>query len=243
MGPEASLCEFLRQWDEANKAEHKQIPLLDPNVARKLRKDRQAYFAKVFYHIRGHFHDFLWFVGSHATDVATKRIILENIEEEFGTSVSHEQLYIRFAESLGVDLTSEIMAGTHYLPFARRFNEGHIKWLLQHDADSQMAAFAAYERLDNVDYEDLAIFAENLGVPREARAFFEVHRHAKHFEMAGEEVQALWKRHQRKVQDAFSFITDHQNQMWRELSNAVLSHGHGGEWGQATASPVSSEQS
>lgn len=56
----------------------------------------------------------------------------------------------------GVDLTYELLEETSYLSFA-------------------LAAFAAIERLDNVDYLNLRHIAESLGATGKTLTFFNVH--------------------------------------------------------------------
>lgn len=92
-----TLPEFLITWDERNLAAHRGIDLFDPEKSKILTVEQRIYFAKIFYHACGHFHDFLWFMGSHAPSVAQKKKIIDNITEEFGGSRLHEDLYIDFA--------------------------------------------------------------------------------------------------------------------------------------------------
>lgn len=169
----------------------------------------------------------MWYLGNTAPDEQSKQAILDNIREEFGgRGKSHERLYADFTQSLGVDLTDEVLHERTYLPFARAFNKEHLIWLHNHDWDSRTAAFSAYERLDNVDYEDLFTLAKNLGVPHTALRFFEVHKHVTHYEMASSsfDLGGLWGRNSEKVMEAYQFIGDHQNKMWSQLSDEVLGH-------------------
>ena len=141
-------------------------------------------FAAVFYHVRGHFINFMWYVANFATDEQIKKIILQNIHEELGigTKFSHEKLYEHFAQECGVDIKHELVHETHYLPFAKEFNQGHLCWLTEHDADEQFAAFASYERLDNIDYLYLNKFTGSLNLSSRAKAFFNVHVNVEHFD-------------------------------------------------------------
>src|ERR1700722_20479760 len=87
-----SFQNFVQHWDEENRIAHSQIPLFNPELTKCFNISQKAYFAKLFYHARGHFQDFLWFMGSHAPDARQKKKFLDNIDEEFsGHCTSHDQ--------------------------------------------------------------------------------------------------------------------------------------------------------
>ncbi len=177
---------------------------------------------KLFYHARGHFHDFLWYVGNFAPDHKQRQKVLANIAEEFGSSKSHEQLYFEFAQAVGTDLSKEVVGGENYLPFIREFNKGHLDYLHTHDWDGCLCAFAAYERLDNVDYRDLYILAKAICENESALTFFKVHAFVKHFDMADQgDLQRIWNASPEKLKNAFEFIADHQAKMWKALSGSI----------------------
>ncbi|MBI2584117.1 MAG: iron-containing redox enzyme family protein [Candidatus Aenigmarchaeota archaeon] len=219
-----TLGEFLQEWDVRMKDAYKQIPLFNLEMTKNWSDAQKTFFAKAFYHARGHFHDFLWFMGNHAPDATAKRIVIDNISEEFGIAKSHEQLYWEFATSLGVDLKDEFLKEKTYLPFVREFNKGHIEWLTNHDWERCLSAFAAYERLDNLDYTELMKLAENMGISGRALAFFQVHVYVEHFEAANKDVQRVWDKDQQKVIEAFDFIAEHQIKMWKGLSDIVFNY-------------------
>ena len=182
-------------------------------------------FVKVFYHLRGHFHDFLWIMGNFAPDKKCKDVILHNISEEFGGSRnSHEILYMNFAKSQGVDLISEMISEENYVDYARKFNKEHLQWLLSHNWNAKQAAFSAYERLDNIDYPYLLQTAKsNFKVTdNKALAFFFVHTKVEHFDATQDLLQEIWESDPRSIQEAFSFIYSHQLQMWKTLATDVL---------------------
>src|SRR3989344_2924778 len=113
-----TLNQFLENWDLVQREEHGRIPLFNPSLTKTLTSSEKSHFVKVFYHLRGHFHDFLWFIANHAPNAEAKQTILDNINEELGgNKKSHEQLYFDFANSLGVDLMDEVVNQTSYLPF------------------------------------------------------------------------------------------------------------------------------
>ncbi len=99
-------------------------------------------------------------------------------------------------------------------------------WLSNHDDDSRWAAFAAYEKLDNVDYNDLHNLVKNFELPQNALAFFLVHTKVEHFEAAEKELSEIWQKNPEQVKDAFNFIGTHQNEMWQNLSDAIYNLGN-----------------
>jgi hypothetical protein len=215
---------FLNEWDVHYKNNISKIDLFNEKLIQSLPQNKKEYFVKAFYHIRGHFHDFLWYMGNHAPNTKIKRIILGNIGEEFGGNYgSHESLYYDFAKSLAVDIKKEIMEETTYEDFIVRFNKGHLKWLYQHDWTGCLAAFSAYEHLDNVDYIVLSKLASNLGVSNEGLIFFKVHEGVKHFEPLLQFLLEGWEESPEKIEEGFNFIGSHQLKMWQDLSDRIFS--------------------
>ncbi len=220
-----SLRLFLEEWDQDYIAKQNDIPLFDPQLTGKWSAEQKKYFAKVFYHARGHFHGFLWYMGNHAPDAESKKMVLHNIAEEFSLNGrSHEQLYIDFAKSLGADLSNEFANEEHHLPFIKDFNKGHLEWLSTHDWPSCMAAFSAYERLDNVDYSKLVELAKSLGAQKRGLVFFNVHIVVEHFETTLNSVIDIWKNNQEIIKEAFNFVKEHQITMWKNLSNTMFNY-------------------
>ena len=215
---------FLHGWDNDYKNNISKINLFNENLTCSLPQQKKIYFVKAFYHIRGHFHDFLWYMGNHAPDTKIKKIILGNIGEEFGGNYgSHESLYYDFAESLGVDIKKEIADETTYENYIIEFNKGHLKWLYEHDWTGCLAAFSAYEHLDNVDYTALSKLAANLGTSNKGLIFFKVHENVKHFEPLNDFLITAWIEFPEKVKEGFNFIGKHQLKMWTNLSDKIFS--------------------
>jgi pyrroloquinoline quinone (PQQ) biosynthesis protein C len=217
-----SLKEFIQKIDLAYTEKLKNISLFDSRNTSLWSQAQKQRFCKVFYHVRGHFHDFMWIVGNFLPNEELKQIVLGNISEEFGVRRSHEELYVRFAEALGVDIIEEIKEEGHYLEFAKAFNREHKKWLLNHDWEHKMAAFSAYERLDNVDYPHLFDLAKSFELSDYELSFFRVHTVVQHFESTEEQIGKIWEKNKEKVIQAFYFIYNHQLQMWSALSDAML---------------------
>jgi hypothetical protein len=216
-----SLEEFIKNIDYYYIKKLQKIPLFDSQKTPFLSAEQKQLFCKVFYHLRGHFHDFLWVMGNFLPNEKLKQIVLTNISEEFGVRCSHEQLYVRFAEALDVDIIEEIKEEKYYLDFAKKFNRGHIKWLLNHDWEHKMSAFSAYERLDNVDYPHLFNLAKTFELSDYHLSFFRVHTVVQHFENTEEQIGNIWKSDKEKVMLGFCFIYNHQLQMWSSLSDVV----------------------
>lgn len=218
-----SLDHYLEVWDKQYIERTKKIDLFNTDLTSKWSLKQKQLFVKIFYHARGHFHEFLWYMGNHADSKHTKDMVIQNIAEELnGSASSHEQMYFDFATSLDVDMGEEFISEEHYLPFVKKFNKGHIKWLHEHNNNARSSAFAAYERLDNVDYISLLSLAESLGVTRKGLNFFKVHVKVKHFETVEGQLREIWATDQEQAKTAFDFIADHQMQMWQGLSDVIF---------------------
>ena len=214
-----TLDEFLNEWDVVYRDRIKSIALFNPTLTLTWSNGQKAYFAKVFYHSRGYFRDFLWYLGNFAPNKTIKMIILENIAEEFNNdNPSHEQHYLDFAKTMGADLSDEILNQTNYTSEMREFNKKHIFWLHQNNWESGFAAFSAYERLDAIDYKLL------LPVTSPEHSFFKIHREAEHFSKTYQELKNIWIQNKVKVLDAFNFISETQAEMWQNLSDSVFSY-------------------
>ena len=218
------LLTFLSGWQLKYQEALSGIELFDRSVKRTWLNEEKIHFVKMLYHVRGHFHDFLWHLGSHAPNEKIKNIVLSNIAEEFSEDgLSHEQLYLNFAKSVGCDLNQEIILGENYFPAIKRFNQGHIKWLLEHDWKQNFAAFSAYEKLDNIDYPYLIDIAKIFDTQAKDLAFFKVHIHVKHFEATFDLLCDIWRENTNTVIESFDFIAEHQIAMWQNFSNDMFS--------------------
>lgn len=219
-----SLDDFIQQLDSSYKTQVLQIPLFNPQQTALWDSEQKKHFAAVFYHLRGHFINFIWYIANFCNNSAVKSVLLDNIHEEIGieSRFSHEYLYERFARECHVDIHDEIVNENNYLPFAKAFNKAHLGWLAQHDADQQLAAFAAYERLDNIDYPHLVTMAQSLKLSSQALGFFNVHVHVEHFDSTRDLIQPIWEQSPERLIEAFQFIYDHQYRMWQNLSDTVF---------------------
>jgi hypothetical protein len=220
------LLNFLNEWDDYYKNQVITIPIFDYTKTSQWTIEQKAHFVKVFYHCRGHFHELLWFIGCYAPDKKAKDIIIRNIIDEIGEhGLSHEKLYGITAQAVGVDITKEYIDQEGYLPFAKAFNRGHLQWLNDHNWHGKISAFAALERLDNVDYVKGKELAESLGLKGKELTFFNVHIHVDHFgDVLREVLVDVWNNDPIAVKEAFYFIADHQLKMWRDLSDEIFNY-------------------
>jgi hypothetical protein len=216
------LNDFLTEWESAYLNQINTIPLFCVEKTNHWSNQQKIYFVKLFYHVRGHFNKFLWLLGNFAPNHEIKKKILENIAEEFGTDISHEELYLDFANCMGANLSKELTEEESYLPFIQQFNKGHIEWLVKNDWDNRWAAFSAYEKLDNIDYGKLLSLAISLDTPKEGQIFFKIHNNANHFEKTSDELINIWIKNSKKIKAAFMFIANHQIKMWQQLSDSIF---------------------
>jgi len=219
MPPE--LLDYLNHVDSCYLRDLKLIPLFNTC---EWDKQRQHHFAATFYHLRGHFVDFMWYIVNFCTNQSIKQIITENLLEEIGSKnlLSHEMLYEQFTNECGVNIHEEIIKETHYYSFAKEYNKQHIRWLSEHDLDEQIAAFSAYERLDNLDYPSLLKLVSHFQMSPKALMFFNVHAQVQHFNNTLTALLPLWESSPEKIKTGFNFIYQHQLNMWEQLSNIIL---------------------
>ena len=217
-----NITDFLTTWDRQYRIQVLKIPLFKDNT--RLDLYQQKKFAAVFYHLRGHFYRFLWYLAGRAPDNRFKKIVLANISEEFGGQLdSHEELYWEFCKALNVNISDEILNPQFNLKFTAQFNQIHLEFILREQWPAAWAAFAAFERLDNIDYVNLKNLALKFDLPAKALEFFEVHTKATHFEKTEPLLNGLYLENFDQVKKGFEFISSHQIKMWKDLSDEVLS--------------------
>ncbi len=220
-----SLIQYLYEWDDIYKKSINDIPLFNKNVDLSWSKEKKQDFVKLLYHVRGHFSDFLWCIGNKAPNIKSKNIILYNYAEEFGGNFcSHEQLYFYFAEAMGISSPKDVIDKKYYKPFLKKFNQGHLDWLKTNAWNGCLGAYAAYERLDNLDYVNLLYVAEKMGASNKGLIFFKVHSKAEHFDSTIDLLAESWLEDEETVNASFQFIAEHQVNMWKKVSNELLSH-------------------
>ncbi len=219
-----SLSTFLQRWEADYAATVKPYKIFQPEITALWDSAQRKKFARYFYHIRGHFLKFLWLLGNEAEHPAAKQKVLDNIGEEFGgAGMSHEKLYYVFAEAVGVaDIkTAEWLDEIHHVPVIKKYNQAHLTWLNSQAWASKWAAFAAYEKLDNIDYANLYTLANSFGLESRSLAFFKIHQQADHFDRLQEDLQLIWQQQPQVVRAAFYFIGKHQSEIWQWLSGVL----------------------
>ncbi len=220
-----TLKDFYGEW-EANYAQAaRHIPLFD-RQPREWTGLQKILFANLFYHSRGHFYRFLWVMASQAPSFEFRSVVIRNITDELGglkpDDFSHEQLFFHFAKKLNPMIYYEAMRERWYLPFLRDFNESHFLHLMNAGWDAKWSMFAAYELLDNVDYENLEELAREFGLSGNDLLFFEVHRNSDHFGETFQLLEGIWDKKPIVVCKAFDYIASTQLTMWRRLSDRVF---------------------
>lgn len=218
---------FLKEIDERQKSAYGKIPLFDKAQTDTWTEKQKPWFVKVFYHTRGHFDRLLWTRLMNSKTEEDKQKILTYMAEEAGLEdgksyLPHEQLFERFAKSMGVALTPEVTEREGFLPFVHDFNFNLISYFKTDDQSMGEILFMAYERLDNLDYESMYNVARALGVSGDALEFFEVHKDAKHFDKTSGNIQKLWNEDPEKVKRGFETIYANQLKMWQGLSDSVF---------------------
>jgi pyrroloquinoline-quinone synthase len=141
----------------------------------KLSREVLQEYAKQYYaHVRA-FPTYVSAVHSHCEDLETRQMLLENlIEEEQGTE-NHPELWLRFAESLGV--TRDEVRNAELLPQTKA-SVARLKWLTQSaDYREGLAVLYAYEsQIPEVAKTKRAGLKEFYGIDDERGvSFFRVH--------------------------------------------------------------------
>ncbi len=219
---------FLSSWSEEYRTQAQKVRLFTADSAevRGWSACQKKMFAGLFYHARGHFHQFLWHLanqGSHEQ----RAVLFENIRDELGVAPysPHEILYARFASEFGINIQAEIFGESERwdLHFLRGFNEGHLRFIFTHEQDANWALFSAYELLDNVDYVNLLNLARAMGAnDPKTLEFFEVHVRSDHHAQTQKLLRDVWIHNSEAVREAFEFIAKHQLSMWQGISFTIM---------------------
>lgn len=218
------LNNYIQNWSGNYETQFQALGIFNFQIINNWDKIQIETFILQFYHVRGHFYKMLWFLGSTAPNLEYKKIILENIEEEFGgKSVSHEQLYFKFAKEFEVNIIEEILNPKFNVRFIQDFNQNHLKFVLKQPWPAVWSAVCAYEALDNIDYKNLYTLAQTIGTSKSGLGFFRIHMVAQHFEHASILLQEIWDKDQNAVKVAFEFIAENQLEMFVELDRQVNS--------------------
>jgi pyrroloquinoline-quinone synthase len=141
----------------------------------KLSREVLQEYAKQYYaHVRA-FPTYVSAVHSHCDDIETRQMLLENLIEEEQGAENHPELWLRFAESLGV--TRDEVRNAELLP-ATKDSVARLKQLTQSaDYREGLAALYAYEtQIPEVAKTKRAGLKEYYGIDEERGvSFFRVH--------------------------------------------------------------------
>ena len=139
-------------------------------------------------------------------------------------SLSHEQLYAKFAEQLGEPNVLEYVTDELSYKNVHNFVKSQCELVVLHadDFDFIWSAYTAIEALDNVDYKHLLQMAEGVFVSEEGLEFFRVHMLVQHYEVATPLLLPIWVRDDETVRRAFSEVANLQLQAWKNLSAAYF---------------------
>jgi len=219
----STLKIFLSAWEEEYSVACARLDIFNPEITAALSPCQKTLFASSFYHIRGHFFEFLCRLASRAPSNTYKQVILANITEELGEDLkSHEQLYAEFAYRLDVDTVTEFLTPSSNFDYTEYFNKAHLEWILSKDWGRAWAAFCAYERLDNVDYRNLYALALSFNVDEAALLFFKVHAEIGHFDATFSLLEDEWRKDPQAIKDGFQFIAQNQLLVWQNLNNTLF---------------------
>ena len=165
-------------------------------------------------------------MGNFAPNEKAKEAILNNIRDELGgKGHSHEQMYLDFAKRMGLDLSYETIDEKNCPNFIKDYHKGHQTWLRQHDWHHRLTAFAAIERLDNVDYTLLRNIASSFGLAKKELAFFNVHIVVQHFEDAADAgLNEAWYTEPLTIKKVFNFIGEYQLNIWQKISFSIFNY-------------------
>lgn len=105
------------------------------------REDLRVYAAQ-YYHLESHFPRLLSRIHSNCAEPAVRRTILENLADEELGSESHRELWLRFAEGLGLDREEVLSSEAH--PKTRAAIE-ELDRLADADPATGLSALYAYE--------------------------------------------------------------------------------------------------
>lgn len=218
---------FIQEWECHYKAQMAKIEIFNSKFVSSWGNKQKKYFIKLLYHQRAHFHDILWIMGNSAPNNLERKLILENIYDEFGKyGRSHEDLYMDFANFFGVDLSDEMIKEKYYLNFLREYNKGHAKWLKSKDWEYKIAGFAAIERFDNFDYTSLYQTAIAMGTKHEGLNFFLAHMYVDHFDnLKNGTFASLCYNKPEIIISTFTELAEYQLNIWRKISAELIKQG------------------
>jgi pyrroloquinoline-quinone synthase len=171
--------EFLVKLDEIVNERHMlQHPFYLMWNEGQLTIDMLREYAREYYHQVHNFPTFVSATHANCDDMEVRQMLLENLVEEEQGANNHPELWVRFAETLGV--TREEIKNSRYLPHTRA-SVSILKELSRRNNPAEgLAALYAYEaqipEISTTKIDGLKKWY-NLDTPN-ALEFFAVHEHA-----------------------------------------------------------------
>ncbi len=171
--------EFLRQLDEIISERHMlQHPFYQMWNEGTLSKHMLREYALEYYHQVHNFPTYVSATHANCDDMVVRQMLLENLHEEEHGPDNHPELWVRFAESLGV--TREQIKSRRYLAHTRA-SVSILKDLARRNNPAEgLAALYAYEsQIPEISTTKIAGLKERYGLDTpDALTFFAVHEHA-----------------------------------------------------------------
>lgn len=171
--------EFLRQLDEIISERHMlQHPFYQMWNEGTLTMEMLREYAKEYYHQVHYFPTYVSATHANCDDMVVRQMLLENLHEEEHGPDNHPELWVRFAESLGV--TRDEIKNRKYLAHTRA-SVSILKELARRDNPAEgLAALYAYEsQIPEISTTKIEGLKNNYNLDtKDALCFFEVHEHA-----------------------------------------------------------------
>jgi pyrroloquinoline-quinone synthase len=152
-------------------------PFYQAWTAGQLTKEDLRAYAKEYYHMERNFPRLVSRVHSNCADPETRRLLVENLADEEMGSENHRELWLRFAEGLG--MTREEVVSSEPSPKTRASFES-LMALCSGDVVDGLAALYAYEsQLPRISESKIQGLKNFYGMTdAKALGFFTVHKTA-----------------------------------------------------------------
>jgi pyrroloquinoline-quinone synthase len=136
----------------------------------------RAYAGQYFHHVRA-FPRYLSATHSACEDVATRQLLLENLIDEERGEDNHPELWLRFAEALG--LSREEVQGAELAPATRELIDTFVASARSSYEEGLGVLFAYEHQIPEIAQFKLEALRKHYGVASDRGvSFFEVHRKA-----------------------------------------------------------------
>lgn len=217
------LEEFVKDWTKDFQRKTNNIKLFNPET--KFSEEQKKKFASFFWHVRGHFPDTL-FTISAKVPYYMRKIILDNIADELGTlnteHKSHEHLYQVFSKEVGEDTSEYVFTHKNYLKFIKDYIDELNAKFVNSNSDECISMFTAYELLDEIDYVKCYQLVKKWELSKKGLEFWRVHAEGNHYTELKDTLNNIYSSNIKAVEDGFRFISNHQINMWKNLSKIIF---------------------